>query len=409
MQPICLVLALLPAAQEPAAPATDASLQFPGYMGQGRAYTSRFDNSFNPAMAIVFDAVGTASEADDAELNGARLRLFEVDLASRIDPLGWAYAVVAFEDEGEESEVALEEGAMWLDDLGGNFSLRGGKYLADFGKWNSVHLHDRAYVFLPGPSAEFFGGELLVTGVELHHWFGVGDLPVRWSVGVAPDFGGHAHGDEEAAEPGTEFGAEALERRTPSNFLYTGRLTAQHDVGASGFFQWGISALHTPGGLAARADLDGDDVVDAEFEASQTTVALDLTLRLPDPAERTAHTASLETYLNSREAWDTAGAALEDLDAAGLWAYYEYSFDPRWSAGVFGSWWQHAGTARGAEWFTGADAAASRAVYLTCALSEFNRIRLHLGQDVPEEGEPAFIAALQWTVVLGNHTHPLDW
>lgn len=377
-------------------------------MGQGGTFTSRFDNSFNPAMAVVFDAIATASDSNDPADNSARLRVFEIDLASRIDPLGWAYAVIAFEDEGEESEVALEEGAMWFDSLGGNFSLRGGKYLADFGKWNTVHLHDRAYAFMPGPSEEFFGGELNVSGVELHHWFGLGDLPIRWSLGVAPEFGGHAH-DEEIPEPGTEFGAEALEPRTLSHFLYTGRVSAQHDVGLYGFFQWGLNALLTPTGLAAQADLDGDDTVDAAYEAGQTTFGLDLTLRLPDPTEHTVQTITLETYLNTRETWDTADAALEDRDAAGLWGYYEYGFNPNWSAGLFGSWWQQAGTENGAEWFTSADAASSRAVFVTWSLSHFNRLRLQVGQDAPEDGDASWTAALQWTVILGNHSHPLDW
>ncbi len=388
---------LLLAAQQTAAPSPTTT--FPGFMGQGRAFTSRFDNAFNPAMAVVFDAVATASEADEAEFNTSRLRLFEIDLASQIDPLGWAYAVIAFEDEGEESEVALEEGAMWFDDLGGNFSLRGGKFLSDFGKWNTLHLHDRAYVFTPGPAEEYFGGELNVSGVELHHWFGLGDLPLRWSVGVAPEFGGHETG----------FAGEALERRTPANFLYTGRLTAQHDVGVNGFFQWGINALHSPSGLAAPADTDGDGAEDAEFEASQTTLGLDLTLRLPDPTDLTAHTATLETYFNVREAWDPADAALEDRDATGLWGYYEYAFNPRWAAGFFGAWWQSVGTERGAEFFTAAEAAATRTVFATWSLSEFNRLRLEIGQSVPDAGEPSWTAALQWTVVLGNHAHPLDW
>jgi hypothetical protein len=401
-------------AQQQEIPAPDFASTFPGFMGQSGAFTTRFDNAFNPAMAVVFDAVGTVSESDDGALNDARLRLFEIDLASRIDPLGWAYAVIAFEDDGEEGEVALEEGAMWLDDaLPGNFSLRGGKYLADFGKWNTIHLHDRAYVFMPGPAEEFFGGELNVSGLELHHWFGAGDLPVRWSFGVAPRFGGHAdgHGEEAGGEEhgGTAFAAEALGRRTPSQFLYTSRITAQHDVGASGFFQWGVSAIHTPAGLAAPADTDADGEPDEEFEAGQSTLALDLTLRLPDPSARTAHTASLELYANRRDAWDAGGATLVERDANGLWGYYEYSFSPSWSAGAFGSWNQEAGSDRGAEWFTGAESASSRALFATWTLSHYNRIRLQLGQESPADGETSWTAALQWTVVLGNHAHPLDW
>lgn len=395
------------AQQEPPPPPADGT--FPGFMGG--AYTSRFDNAFNPAIALVFDALGTISEDDDPALNDARLRALELDLASRIDPLGWAYAVIAFEDEGEGSEVALEEGAMWLDDaLPGNFSLRAGKFLADFGKWNTIHLHDRAYAFLPGPTEEFFGGELNVSGLELHHWFGVGDVPVRWSVGVAPRFGGEEHGGAGGAAVGeTAFAAEALDRRTPAQFLYTGRVSAQHDVGAQGFLQWGISALNTPAGLAAVADTDGDLAADAEFEAGQSTLALDLTLRLPDPTRQSAHIASLEIYSNRREHWDPSTAALVDRDADGLWGFYEYAFDPRWSAGVFGAWWQAADSTVGSDWFGGLDSGSSRSVFVTWNLSHFNRMRLQVGQEAPPDGSTSWTAALQWTVILGNHTHPLDW
>ncbi len=389
-----------------------ADSPFPGFMGQSGSFTSRFDNAFNPAMAVVFDGLATASESDAPEFNDARLRLFEIDLASRIDPLGWAYAVIAFEDEGGETSIALEEGAMWLDDaLPGNFSLRGGKFLADFGKWNTIHVHDRAYAFMPGPSEEFFGGELNVSGLELHHWFGVGDLPVRWSVGVAPQFGEESSdlGDVGMPQSSTEFSGEALGRRTPSQFLYTARVTAQHDVGLHGFFQWGLSAIHTPAGLAAPADTNGDDLVDAQMEASQTTVALDLSVRLPDPATRTAHAASVELYANSREVWDEGSAALENRDANGIWSDYEYSFNPEWSAGVYGAWWQAAANDLGAEWFTGAEAASSRALFLTWHLSHFNRLRLQCAQESPLDAENSWTLVLQWTVILGNHAHPLDW
>lgn len=397
---ILFTVSLMLLAQEPES-------RFPGFMGGNPAYTSRFDNAFNPAMAVVFDGLATVSESDDPDQNTARMHLFEIDLASRIDPLGWAYAVIAFEDDGGENVGSVEEAAIWIDNLGGNFSLRAGKYLGDFGKWGTIHQHDRAYVNDPGPSAEFLGGEFLLTGVELHHWFGIGDLPVRWSVGVAPEFGEAEAGVDNGGVP--EFGGVALGRRTPSSFVYTGRITAQQDVGLNGFFQYGLSAMHTPDGLVAALDTDHDGVVDAEYEASQTTVALDLTLRLPDPTDLTGHTVSVEASFNSREAYDQANAALESHEANGLWGYYEYTFSPRWAVGAFGAWWQSAGNDRGSDWFTGTEAGATEAGYVTLNLSHFNRLRLQIGQDTPVDGEPAWTASLQWTVILGNHTHSLDW
>lgn len=405
-----LAAALLASASDSSAqqpePADDG--RFPGLLGG--AFTTRFDNSFNPALAVVFDGLAVASDSDDPELNDARMRVLELDLAGRFDPLGWGYAVIAFADDGVDEEVELEEAAIWLDDgLPGDFSLRGGKFLADFGKWNTIHQHDRAFMFTPAPSEEFFGGEMGVSGLELHHWFGAGELPVRWSLGVAPRFGGHAHAHAAGGGLETEFSSEALDRRTPSQFLYTGRLSAQHDAGVAGFFQWGVSAAHTPAGLAAPADLDSDELPDVEFEAAQTTLALDLSLRLPDPAGRTAHTAGIEVYANEREAWDPVAAALAGREANGAWGFYEYAFSPSWSAGAVASWHQEAAAIGGRDWFIGAESASSRALFASWNLSHFNRLRLQVGQEAPAGAETSWTVALQWTAILGNHQHPLDW
>lgn len=400
-------LASSAAARQEPQPEIPLDQKFPGFMGGG-AFTTRFDPGFNPAIALVFDGLGTFSESDDAARNDWRLRAAELNFASLIDPLGWAYAAIAFADDGSGQEVELEEGAMWLDEaLPGNFSLRAGKYLADFGKWNTIHLHDRAYVFQQGPAEAFFSGELNVQGAELHDWFGVGDVPLRWSLGVAPRFGEDAGAS--LASGATEFAAETLGRRTPSQFLYTGRLTAQHDAGLYGFFQWGVSALHTPAGLAAPEDADADQVPDTLHEAGQTTLGVDLTLRLPDAAAQTAHTASLEWYANSRDQWDPASGAAVTRDAGGAWAYYQYDLDPQWGFGVVASWWQDPATARGTDWFSGADAGSGRGVFATWSLSHFNRLRLQVGQDSEPGGRTSWTAAIQWTVILGNHAHALDW
>jgi hypothetical protein len=190
---------------------------------------------------------------------------------------------------------------------------------------------------------------------------------------------------------------------------YTGRFTVQHDVGQNGYFQWAASGFHTNGGLLAEADTDGDGVADVEAGVGQTTLAVDLTLRVVDASALTANTASMEVWYTDREALAEPSAAVEDREALGLWGFYQHDFDPHWGAGVMAGWWQEPGESTSAGVFERDEAGAMRAAYVDWRLSEFNRLRLQLTQFVPEEGGSAWAVALQWDVILGSHSHPLDF
>lgn len=382
---------------------------FPGFMGQGDSgFTSRFDNAFNPAIGLIIDSLAVFSEEEGEEVDNFDLRTVELNIASQIDPLGWAYLVAAF----EEDEFELEEAVFLMDRLPANMTLRVGKMLADFGKWNTIHLHDKNYVFEDGVRSAFFGGNLNTTGIELHQWTGIGDLPVRWSLGVNSDFGGHDHGHEEeeggAHEHGGEFASGIIGNRGFEELGFTGRVTAQQDLGVNGFLQYGFSFFHTGEGLVDRHDEDDDGIIDEEFGLGQTTFAIDLTLRDVDASDNTADTLSVELWRNQRETLN-ASDAIVSRDANGIWGFYQHDFSPQWGAGVQAAWWQEPLTDLGTDWFTSAESGAQRAVFVTRSFSEFNRLRLQVSQDHHAGEDPSWSLAVQWDVILGSHSHPLDW
>lgn len=382
---------------------------FPGHMGRGGSgFTSRFDASFNPAIGLIFDGLATFSEEAGEGVDQFDLRSVELNMASRIDPLGWAYIVAAF--EGDEFE--LEEAVIMMDQLPANMTLRVGKMLADFGKWNTIHLHDKNYVFEDGVRTAFFGGNLNATGVELHQWTGIGDLPIRWSLGVHSAFGGgHGESDEEAGgghEHGGDFASEIIGNRGLEEFGFTGRVTTQQDYGANGFLQYGFSFFHTSEGLADRHDSDADGIIDEEFGLGQTTFALDFTLRDVDASDNTANTLSLELWRNQRDSLDAADNIISS-DANGIWGFYQHDFNPYWGAGVQLAWWQDPLNTTGSDWFTSAESGGQRAVFVTHNLSEFNRLRMQLSQDHHILEDPTWSLAFQWDVILGSHSHSLDW
>ncbi|MDA0666307.1 MAG: hypothetical protein O3A95_01860 [Planctomycetota bacterium] len=367
---------------------------FPGHMGRGGSgFTSRFDASFNPAIGLIFDGLGTFSEEAGEGVDQFDLRSVELNMASRIDPLGWAYIVAAF--EGDEFE--LEEAVIMMDQLPANMTLRVGKMLADFGKWNTIHLHDKNYVFEDGVRTAFFGGNLNATGVELHQWTGIGNLPIRWSLGVHSDFGGEG-----------DFASEIIGNRGLEELGFTGRVTTQQDYGANGFLQYGFSFFHTSEGLAYLRDSDADGITDEEFGLGQTTFALDFTLRDVDASDNTANTLSLELWRNQRDSLDAADNIISS-DANGIWGFYQHDFNPFWGAGVQLAWWQDPLNTTGSDWFTSAESGGQRAAFVTHNLSEFNRIRMQLSQDHNVLEDPTWTLAFQWDVILGSHSHSLDW
>jgi hypothetical protein len=197
--------------------------------------------------------------------------------------------------------------------------------------------------------------------------------------------------------------------RGADELAYTGRLTTQQDYGDNGFLQYGVSFFHTPEGLVEEHDHDADGLIDDRFGLAQTTFAVDFTLRDVDASSNTAETLSVELWRNSREDVDEATDLVASHDANGLWGFYRHDFDPYWGAGAMASWWQSAANSAAADWFRAAEAGSQRGIFVTRRLSEFNRLRLQLTQTTPTAGAPVWSLALQWDVILGSHSHAMDW
>jgi len=420
IRPALLLAALIAAplaAQQPGAPGSQGDAQRntqpsldlatnPGTMGSSSGFLSIFDNGFNPAFGVAFDVVSEFAGARNGagRYNRLRARSVEINAASRIDPLGWAYMTLSSADKPDGTHVELEEGAVWLDHLPHDFTLRAGRYLADFGKWNPFHTHDKPYVNEDPVRREFLGGPLFLTGVELHQWFGFGDVPMRWSLGLASGAEGDDH-DVAAQDNGvTPFG-----RRSLDSWTATGRLSAQYDVGTNGYFQWGWSGLYTPGALEFT-DPNGipNDGDEQRLEVRKALNVIDLTLRTVDASAQTSHTLSAE-FWHHRGQFDDGVGGLASGPANGVWGFYERRFSPYWAAGLFAAWYERMDAATDT-WFQGADAGDRRGLFLTWNLSEFNRLRLQVAHTAPADGSPDFFAlAAQWTVILGSHHHSIDW
>ncbi|MBC8406490.1 MAG: hypothetical protein H8E15_14820 [Planctomycetes bacterium] len=387
--------------------------------GMSQGAERRFDPAWNPAIGVALDAFGMMVGGGDGnnEANDSiTLRSMELSLSSRIDPLAWAYTSIEFGRHEGAYEVELAEAAIWADQLPHSFSLRTGRYLADFGKWNTVHMHDRPHPFAQGVRQEFIGGSLAMDGVELHHWLGIGDLPVRWSVGVGANFAGHGHSllaaesDEDLSlghAHGANFATTSAGDFGLPGFAWTGRVSAQHDVGDNGYFQWGASAFLTAAGLSQEHDAGATTEL---FELGQNTLAIDLTWHRLAATDSSSDTIGTEFFWNQRDAVDETFDRVERLQAVGLWGFYLHEFNAHIGAGVEGAWWEHADKDDGGHWLSGAEAGRQVAIFAAWKPTEVQRLRLILAMNQPDPAAAAdSILAVQWSATIGSHSHSLDW
>lgn len=379
-----------------------------GVMGRALDQKTRYDNRWNPAIGVVGDFVAAVSDQDDSFEFGNRFisRGAELGILGRIDHLGSYSAVFHFLPD----EVEFEEGYVHLDQgLPDTFTLKAGKFFYDFGKLAPLHDHELPFVDKPAVLQDFVGGAPIGTGVELHHWFGLGDTPVRWSVGAVNEFEGDTiaiAGPSAGAHEHEEEGGEPFGRRGFENLAYHARATTMIDLDDATTVQFGASAIWAPEIANFTDDGAGGVLRD---ETRKRTFGFDATLRWRDPARNDGFTAGFE-ILNNRERFlevdETASpfstSVSSTVSAWGGYAYAEYEFDRQWSAGAFVDVFDRAASP-GFNWLGGG-------VFLTHKIDEFNRLRLQV-QAIDDElsDDRYFVAMIQWTVVIGSHSHGLEF
>ncbi|MDP6519670.1 MAG: hypothetical protein QF599_08290 [Planctomycetota bacterium] len=391
---ITTLLCLLPAlhAQGPA-------FQSPGTPTRSTlGQTTQFTTDFNPAIGAVIDTYADYTDAGEEDGFNGELRLFELNLASYIDPHAWAYAVLVSEN-GESPTV--EEVAVEYTGLSGNQSLKVGRFFADFGKQMQQHAEELRTLERPLPLREYLGAELGGVGLQYDNWFAAGDsTPVRFSLGMFSSLASEGHHEHE--EEGEEPEVAGHSYKDFDDFTFTARLTGMTDVGETGLLQLGASARLLPN-FALEYHPD-------ELEApglSNSVVGLDATFSRSD-------VTGLKTLLLGGEYLifdgDLAGelddpAAPTDIQitegkAEGFFLFGDYSWDLSNSIGV-----QYAVASHAEDPATDT---TELDLYWTRHLTEYRRLRLG-ATFADEAGEDSNRIYLQFTNYFGNHSHGLAW
>jgi hypothetical protein len=329
-------------------------------------------SSFNPAIGLVLDATAEHRAKAGGDFN---FRAAELGVAASVDPFARVYSFMTGSKEGFE----VEEAAAITTSLPWNLTAKGGRFFADFGRLPKNHPHEYAFVNTPLSIERMVGGESKADGVEINYLF---PMPffLRATLGGYNKIG---EGNERLDD---------TKSRAWSRFTYLGRLNTYFDVTDHQSIELGSSLAYTPS-VRVAGDPSGGD---------RTLAGIDLTYRY-QPLDSTTYqglTIGSELFTNS-ERVIRPNDLIKREQSFGGYSYAELKLNKSWSTGFL---FDYAPSIESPGKKT-----LSYSPFLTWNLSEFNRLRFQYSffddkvrEEKADRGNQFF---LQWTTVIGAHTH----
>ena len=328
-------------------------------------------SALNPAIGMVLDAnVAQRSKAG----GNFNFRSAEIGLAASVDPFARMYGFI----NGTSDGVEVDEAAAVTTSLPWNLTAKGGRFLADFGRFPKVHEHELPFVNQPLSIERMIGGETRADGAELNYLF-----PTPFFLRAT--LGGYNEIGEENQQ------VDNRKSRSWSRFTYLGRLNTYFDLSDNHSIELGTSMAYTPS-VRLTGSADGGD---------RMLNGIDLTYRF-QPLASTVYqgvTVGSEIFRNSEQfAFESVAKRRE---AFGGYSYAELKLSKNWSTGFL------------FDYAPSVSSPGKKTIgyspFVTWNMSEFNRLRFQfthaddrVREDKNDGGNQVF---LQWTTVIGAHTH----
>ena len=327
--------------------------------------------ALNPSIGLVLDAnvqkLGTAGGLFD-------FRSAELGIAATVDPFARMYSFI----NGTKDGVEVDEAAAITTSLPWNLTVKGGRFLADFGRFPKIHEHELPFVNEPLSITRMVGGETQADGAEVNYLFPT-PFFLRATFGAMNKIG------------------EANERidntvlRSGSQFTYLGRLNTYFDITDNHSVELGTSLAYTPS-VRLAGDVSG---------GARMLNGVDLTYRY-QPLGSSIYqgfTWGSEFFANGERFPFDDGT--KHQQSYGGYSYGELKLNKNWSTGFQFDYAPNVDTP--------SRRTLSYSPYITWNLSEFNRLRFeyyrlanNFQADKADSGNQFF---LQWTTVIGAHTH----
>ncbi len=125
--------------------------------------------SFNPDISLNGDFVAAYSNREGGAVDDEFLfRELEIGFSGAVDPYTRADMIVTVGRQDGDFKADLEEAYLTFLQLPYNLQARAGKFRAEFGRANPIHLHAVPWIDYPFVIRRYFGNEgLFGTGAEL--------------------------------------------------------------------------------------------------------------------------------------------------------------------------------------------------------------------------------------------------
>ena len=328
-------------------------------------------SALNPAIGMVLDANVSQRSKAGGNFN---FRSAEIGLAASVDPFARMYGFI----NGTSDGVEVDEAAAVTTSLPWNLTAKGGRFLADFGRFPKIHEHELPFVNQPLSIERMIGGETRADGAELNYLF-----PTPFFLRAT--LGGYNEIGEENQQ------LDNRKSRSWSRFTYLGRLNTYFDLSDNHSIELGTSMAYTPSVRLTGAADGGDRMLNG----------IDLTYRF-QPLASTVYqgvTVGSEIFRNSEQfAFESVAKRRE---AFGGYSYAELKLSKNWSTGFL------------FDYAPSVSSPGKKTIgyspFVTWNMSEFNRLRFQfthaddrVREDKNDGGNQVF---LQWTTVIGAHTH----
>jgi hypothetical protein len=386
----------------------------------------------NPDIGFIYDlkvdlhdAQHDAAGAREWTTRGFHLSTAEMAIGSEVDPYGRIDFNAQFSSTGAE----IHELFFTLSALPGGMQLRGGQFLADFGRWNGFHTHFMPFISEPRILHEYFGGHLMPQGLELS-WLSPLDHYFELTGGIYNGFAGHSHDsdpmDDSAAwgpdnpPPGCHFHGDDLHcpdnpaaeaaylaslddplapvapsgNVRPQDLAFLGRARTSLELGLDWSIDLGASIIHQ---RAYRVSQRFPGI-----DHAKTTGGIDLAI-FWNPPEQNLYRGldfGLE-YLRNQEEFEQQAAenwVQREESSDGFFSWIHYRASRRWE---IGSYYENFAASRDSD-----DRRQRAAAFLSYNISHYQRVRCEYSND--DRGDFAGSVnqiTLLYDGTIGFHTH----
>ncbi|WP_135457625.1 hypothetical protein [Vibrio echinoideorum] len=353
------------------------------------------DTLSNPQIGVVLDGYYQDGQRNNSEREeGFGLGHTELNMSANIDDKFYGSLTTVIETHDDETELLLEEAFIETLTMPYGLSIRGGRFLSDFGYLNNQHMHTDSFVARPAAYRTFLGSHYYDDGVRANIVLPT-DLYVKF--GIEALSGSKMSSVDDASDVG----------------VYTTTLKLGDDFSESSSWQFGLSYLrnengkvrefgdhdhghdhdhdHSHGAAVTGSNLYGADFVwkwapNGNYKYQNFTLAAEYML-LDGIVD--------DKYKNDAESPDTL---------AGYYVSGVYRFSPSWSAGMrYGEAESYDGHAHGDHMhFTAMNDKEADAM-VAWDSSHFGTVRAQYSRVENQSKDTDNVFTLQYVMTFGAH------